>query len=98
MRSRVDRAYEFLTHRFLPNARDEQWVRHRLADRDHRHVIAGRELEEIDDLTNRLGALKAKLARHSSSETIRELRQVLYEISALLRLHYGALTAADTRS
>jgi len=98
MRSRVDRAYDFLTRRFLPNMRDEQGMLHRLADRDHRHVISDRELEEIEALTHRLGTLKAKIARRSSGAMVREIRRVLYEIVALLQLHYGRAIAADPRS
>ena len=98
MRSRIDRAYDFLTRRFLPNVRDEQRMLHRLADRDHRHVSSDHELEEIEALTHRLGTLKAKIARRSSGAMVREIRRVLYEIVALLQLHYGQAIAADPRS
>lgn len=93
MRSRIDRAYDFLTRRYLPNARDEQRMLHRLADRDHRHVSSDQEFEEIEALTSRLGMLKANIARRDTAETVREIRRVLYEIAGLLRLHYGGATA-----
>lgn len=93
MRSRIDRAYEFLTRRFLPNARDEQQLRLRMADRDHRHIGDDREVVEIEALTVRLGILKAKIARKRSRETLREIRRVLYEIAGILRLHYAGPTA-----
>lgn len=93
MRSRIDRAYEFLTRRFLPNARDEHLLRHRLADRDHRRITDEPEVAEIEALTLRLGALKAKIARKRSREALRETRRVLYEIAGLLKLHYEGPTA-----
>ncbi len=88
MRARIDRAYDFLAHRFLPNARAEERIRRRLAARDHRYVLAEHEVEEIDKLTHRLGALKAKLADRGGMETLRDLRRTLYEIAGLLQLHY----------
>jgi hypothetical protein len=93
MRSQIDHAYAFLTRRFLPNARGEQRLRHRLADRDHRCVAGDVEVDRIEALTVRLGVLKANIARRGTEEAIREIRRVLYEIAALLRLHYGGATA-----
>ncbi len=93
MRSRIDRAYDFLTRRFLPNARDEEQLRQRMAYRDHRRINDHVEVEEIEALTLRLGALKARIARKHSRETLREIRRVLYEIAGLLRVHYGGPTA-----
>ncbi len=88
MRARIDRAYDFLAHRFLPNARAEERMRRRLAARDHRCIVAEHEVEEIDELTHRLSALKATLADRGGAETLRDLRRTLYEIAGLLRLHY----------
>ena len=95
MRSRIDRAYDFLTRCFLPNARDEQRLRHRMADRDHRRVNDHLEVEEIEALTLRLGALKAKIAGKRSRETLREIRRVLYEIAGLLKVHHAGPTALN---
>jgi hypothetical protein len=95
MRSRIDRAYDFLVRRFLPNARDEELLRQRMAGRDHRLLSGDRELEEIEALTQRLGALKAKAARRDSAATVREIRRVLYGIAALLDIHYGRVMTAD---
>jgi hypothetical protein len=89
MRSRIDRAYDFLTRRFLPNARDEERLRHRMADRDHRRIDDNLEVEEIEALTRRVGALKAKIAKNHSRETLREIRRVLYEITGLLKVHHA---------
>jgi hypothetical protein len=87
-----------LVRRFLPNARDEQRVRQRMASRDHRQIAGDREVDQIEVLTHRLGSLKATLARRNSSATVREIRRVLYEIAALVRLHYGPNVAADPGS
>jgi len=95
MRSRIDRAYDFLVRGFLPNARDEELLRQRMARRDHRRLSGDVELEEIEALTQRLGALKAKVARRDSAATVREIRRVLYGIAALLDIHYGRVMTAD---
>jgi hypothetical protein len=95
IRSRIDHAYDFLVRRFLPNARDEERLRQRMAGRDHRRLSGDRELEEIEALTERLGELKAKAARRNSGATLREIRRVLYGIAALLDIHYGRVATAD---
>jgi len=97
-RSRIDRAYDFLVRRFMPNARDEELLRQRMADRDHRRLSGDRELEEIEVLTQRLGELKAKAARRNSAATVREIRRVLYGIAALLDIHYGRVVTAAPHS
>jgi len=98
MRSRIDRAYDFLVRRFLPNARDEELLRQRLAGRDHRRLSDDRELKEIEALTQRLAELKAKAARRDSGATVREIRRVLYGIAALLDIHYGRAVPSAPRS
>ena len=98
MRSRIDRAYDFLIRRFLPNARNEELLRQRMASRDHRHLSANQELEEIEALTQRLGELKAKAARRNSGATVREIRRALYGIAALLDIHYGRAVPSAPRS
>jgi len=98
MRSRIDRAYDFLVRRFMPNARDEELLRQRMAGRDHRRLRGDRELEEIEALTERLGELKAKAARRNSGATLREIRRVLYGIAALLDIHYGRVATPDPYS
>lgn len=98
MHSRIDRAYDFLIRRFLPNARNEELLRQRMAGHDHRHISGDRELEQIELLTRRLGELKAKVARRRSDAIVRQIRRILYEIAALLQVHYGQATAAEPHS
>jgi hypothetical protein len=92
MRSRIDRAYDFLTRRFIPTAHDVRRLRHRMADRDHRHIDDDPAVEGIEALTLRLGVLKAEIARKRSRETLRQMRRLLYEIAGLLKAHYEGPT------
>ena len=89
VRREIDGAYEFLSDRFLPNAREEQAIRVRLAHRDCRTVQLDRVTGEIEGLVAHLAKEKALFAKADTPAARRDLRKTLYLLASLLDLHYA---------
>jgi len=85
----IDRAFVLLTQRIAGHVRAERDQRTRLAHRDHYRVEPEVDRREVDRLTRQLGALKVRLARGDTDNTLEEIRRVLYELHALTRLHFA---------
>jgi len=94
VRKNVDDAYEFLAHHLLPHAEAEEAALYPVVARvlgapeatatmSRDHVEVGRLIEELGRLRERLGTGEADAA------TQRELRAVLYGLSALVKVHFA---------
>jgi len=89
LRRDVDRAYDLLARKVLPHEKAELSLRTRLATRDAKPLEVDHDHEETCRLVARIGALKARLARGDTAEAPAEIRQALYELHALTRLHFA---------
>jgi hypothetical protein len=78
-----------LLERVASHVRAEQEPRCRIAFRDHRPCCTDLDRVEVDRLTRRLGELKTLCARDHAASALEEIREVLYELHALTRLHFA---------
>lgn len=95
VRALVDASYEFLTEHLLPHAAAEDRALYPVVQRamGAREATAtmSRDHIEVARLTERLGALRDRLAAssHVDDETADALRSVLYGLQALVRVHFA---------
>ncbi len=94
LRQSIDEAYAFLTHHLLPHAQAEERALYpvvgRLMGAPEATATMSRDHVEIDRLTQELGSLLSHVGGGSmGEEEERDLRRVLYGLSALIRVHFA---------
>ena len=85
-RERLDTAYAFLTEEFIPSACAQEERRTAMAYRDHVRVECDRCLRQLARLTEQLAEQRAA---SSENVNIARVRGVLFEIAALVDLHFA---------
>ncbi len=93
-RRMIDRAYDFLAHHLLPHAQAEEKALYPVVGRVMGAVEATRTMSrdhvEVHRLTEELGALRSQIRGLAlTSEQVSELRQVLYGLYTLVKVHFA---------
>jgi len=94
VRQKVDEAHDFLAHHLLPHAEAEEQALYPVVARVMGALEAtatmSRDHVEVGRLVAELGRLKAGLSgRAPDATTERDLRAVLYGLSALVKVHFA---------
>ena len=85
-RKRLDTAYAFLTKEFIPNACAEEERRISMSYRSYVRVECDRSLRQFTRLTEQLAE---QTAASSENVNIARVRGILFEIAALVDLHFA---------
>lgn len=107
VRQGVEEVYTFLTQQLTPHAQAEERVLYptvgRLLGAPATTATMSRDHQEIERLTQELGALRSQVAGESFGEAeVQALRRVLYGLYALVAVHFAKeediyLPLLDTR-
>lgn len=107
VRQGVEEVYTFLTQQLTPHAQAEERVLYptvgRLLGAPATTATMSRDHQEIERLTQELGALRSQVAGESFGEAeVQVLRRVLYGLYALVAVHFAKeediyLPLLDTR-
>jgi iron-sulfur cluster repair protein YtfE (RIC family) len=94
----IDAAYDFLAHHLIPHAEAEERVLYpavqKAMNAPEATATMSRDHVEVGRLTEHLGELRARMASADKAEPLssgdaRELRRLLYGLSALITVHFA---------
>lgn len=98
LRAKVDASYDFLAHQLIPHAQAEDRALYPVVQRamgaPEATATMSRDHVEVDRLTEQLGGLRDRLAGveragEVDADLANGLRQVLYGLHALVKVHFA---------